>query len=75
MSPNRFFFIFSDINVDWLPHVLCNESIWYVSAGLGESFEVPELSLEYKSCCFRFLNPFKAVFVAFFATNNTKTLF
>lgn len=75
MSPDRFFSIFSDINMDWLPHVLCNECICHVSSVLRESFEVPEFSLEYKSCCFRSLNPFKVIFVSFFATNNTKTLF
>lgn len=28
MPPNRYFYIFSDINMDWLPPVLCNEIIW-----------------------------------------------
>lgn len=68
MSPDGFFFIFGDINVDWLPHILCNECICYVSAGLGESSEVPEFSLENKSCCFIFLNPFKTIFVSLLLT-------
>lgn len=75
MPPNGYFYIFVDINVDWLPLVLCNESIWNVRAGLRESFELPEFLLEYKSCWLMFLNPFKAIFLVFFIASNARALF